>query len=351
MIKLGPGMVGAPSWSTEGETQVLIDAPTQLHLSGGGLEYAVPVKSITLGDTFSATDYSYIGESVTLNALSALTFSGNGITGTVRPNHVILGSGMTGWYTGGNLYLYATGGGGTPLPIGDPNSVLASNGSSNFWDDFPTVNGVSTQTVVVRPESSGQNHTVRQSGDKLVDYTSSIGGTVGSYAISATPYDADSSNAPRHTKLFGSFVLNGPSDIKNLVFASVIDGASVPAESNISGTFLLGWRSRRSGSPYSSGTIQFLISIKTDASGNLSEFRTGVTGANYATPSTGYNFTISAADLESSMSILDGAVPCSFSIAIHSNNFWIECWHTSGAGASDIDRYYWEINYGWGTTA
>jgi hypothetical protein len=351
MLRLGDGLQGAPSWPTAGETQVIVDAPTQLHLSGGGLTQSVPVKSITLDDTFEATNYDSQGESVNLS--SGMLFSGNGITGTVRPVHVELSTNLAGWFYAPSrvLTLYATSGGsGGEVPIGDPNSVYSSNGSGNFWDDFPTVNGISTQTMVVRPESSGQNHTVRQSEDRLVDYTSSIGGTVGSYAVSAKPYENSSSQAPRHTKLFGSFQLAGQSALKTLIFPTMIDGAAVPADSAVVGKFLFGWRGRRTGSPYTGGAIEFPFVVTTDSSGNLLQFRTGVTGTNYATLSAGYNFSISAADLTTSLAVVDGIVPVGMSIALYSDDFYIEFWTSGTNQASDLFKFYWECSYGWGTT-
>ncbi|MEN6535513.1 MAG: hypothetical protein ABFD89_17750 [Bryobacteraceae bacterium] len=203
--------------------------------------------------------------------------------------------------------------------------------------------GVGTSTPTATFEVNGTAALVDQSvqaalasGKQLVQANSGriitrLGADYGSYTISPYPYENSSSLAARVDKQFGGFSLTGASSTKTLTFSTAIHGVACPTSStygrSIVGRFTLGWLGN--GHLTNGAAQMFLFALGITSSGTIQTFN------------------ISNAATNGHLDVLNGgqAAP-NITTSWANPNFSIIIGATA-AGASEITRFFWEVEYGW----
>ena len=156
----------------------------------------------------------------------------------------------------------------------------------------------------------------------------------GSCTVVPKAYEQSTTFTPRKERYYGGFSLTGNAANKALTFSTAIHGVSCPTSTtygrSIVGKFLIGWLGN--GHLTNGGAQLFLFSLGITSSGAIQTFFSG-------------NATAGAhIDLLTSQS----APTIATSSTSNTFTFTISC---PQSAASDINRFYWEVDYGWAASS
>lgn len=240
-------------------------------------------------------------------------------------------------------------GGGGDVPIGDPDSVYWSNGGVNIWSTTPVVQSIDAQEhYVVSTDGYEDNKIKNINGAVAAQYHN---GGYGTYIVAPKPYNETATHAPHHDKKWGSFTLIGPDEFEQLNFSTAIGGDAMPPNSNLVGKILLGWTNTNS---YIGSSIEILINIVTNSSGNIYRITSNIMGASeYAGPSHPWTIdALTAADITGSYVLPTGSIIPNFCFLTSTGTTWaLQIGTKNEVSADDIQKYYWEAQWGWGSAS